>query len=136
MKYKKILFALIFAINVSSNDIPYYSAKYKFESDEIKIVGVREFKKNQDEIKISQRVSKVIARAGICSRREAEKYILEGRVTVDGQILSSPATLVNKQNLILVDGEKLPKPEKLKLWRYHKPPGLVSTHYDPQGRPK
>ena len=61
MKYRKILFALIFAINVSSNDIPFYSAKYKFESDEIKITGVREFKKNNDAYEMTFNASNLIA---------------------------------------------------------------------------
>ena len=61
MKYKKILFTLIFAINVSSNDIPFYSAKYKFESDEIKITGVREFKKNNDAYEMTFNASNLIA---------------------------------------------------------------------------
>ena len=61
MKYRKILFALIFAINVSSNDIPFYSAKYKFESDEIKITGVREFKKNNNGYEMKFNASNLIA---------------------------------------------------------------------------
>ena len=61
MKYKKILFTLIFAINISSNDIPFYSAKYKFESDEIKITGVREFKKNNDAYEMTFNASNLIA---------------------------------------------------------------------------
>ena len=61
MKYKKILFTLIFTINISSNDIPFYSAKYKFESDEIKITGVREFKKNNDAYEMTFNASNLIA---------------------------------------------------------------------------
>ena len=68
MKYRKILFALIFAINVSSNDIPFYSAKYKFESDEIKITGVREFKKNNDAYEMTFNASNLIASMNFSSK--------------------------------------------------------------------
>ena len=61
MKYKRMLFALIFAINVSSSDIPYYSAKYKFESNEITIIGVREFKKNEDVYEMTFNASNLLA---------------------------------------------------------------------------
>ena len=83
----------------------------------------------------SERIAKVIARAGLCSRREAERWISEGRVILDGKILDSPATVVSHNNKIVVDGELLPGAEKLKVWRYHKPAGLLTTHNDPEGRP-
>ena len=82
-----------------------------------------------------ERIAKVIARAGMCSRRDAERWISEGRVKIDGNILSSPAVTVNSTNKILVDGKPLPEPPTTRLWRYYKPQGLLTTHRDPQGRP-
>ena len=82
-----------------------------------------------------ERIAKVLARAGLCSRREAERWITDGRVKVDGKTLESPAFTVSSSNVILVDGNPLPQAQKQRLWRYHKPTGLVTTHKDPQGRP-
>jgi 23S rRNA pseudouridine2605 synthase len=81
------------------------------------------------------RIAKVIARAGICSRRDAEKMILEGLVQVDGVVIASPALNVTAANLITVNGNPLKAPEAARMWRYHKPPGLVTTHKDEKGRP-
>lgn len=81
------------------------------------------------------RIAKIIARSGLCSRREAERRIAEGRVTVNGRILDSPALNVEPSDRITVDGRPLPTPAPLKLWRYHKPKGRVTTHRDPEGRP-
>ncbi len=83
----------------------------------------------------AQRVAKVLARAGVCSRREAEQIILQGRVSVDGEILASPAINVTTAQDIRVDGKPIPQAEIPRLWRYHKPKGLVTTNRDPQGRP-
>jgi len=82
-----------------------------------------------------ERIAKVIARAGICSRREAEKLIADGRVTVDGKVLKSPAFNVTGRETIIVDGKKLPAQEPTRLWRYYKEAGLVTTARDPEGRP-
>lgn len=82
-----------------------------------------------------ERIAKVIARAGICSRRDAEKLIIQGRVDVDGKTIDSPALNITSKNIVLVDGEPLPGLEPTRLWRYHKPPGLVTSHKDPQERP-
>src|SRR5229473_7754048 len=82
-----------------------------------------------------ERIAKVMARAGLCSRRDAERWIAEGRVTVNGEVLTTPAVTVGPDNDIRVDGRPLPEPERARLWRYHKPSGLVTTHRDERGRP-
>src|SRR5579864_7789230 len=82
-----------------------------------------------------ERIAKVMARAGLCSRRDAERWIAEGRVAVDGAVLTSPAVTVTAESRIRVDGKPLPEPERARLWRYHKPPGLITTHRDEHGRP-
>jgi len=82
-----------------------------------------------------ERIAKVIARAGLCSRRDAERLIADGKVSVDGKVLTSPALNVTDQQIILVDGKPLPGREMTRLWRYYKPIGLVTTARDPQGRP-
>lgn len=80
------------------------------------------------------RIAKAIARAGICSRREAETYIAAGRITVNGKKISSPALNVTAKDKIKVDGKALPDQEPVKLWRYHKPKGLVTTAKDEKDR--
>lgn len=82
-----------------------------------------------------ERIAKRLARAGLCSRRDAERWIAEGRVAVDGKVLASPALTVTEASDIRVDGKPLPAAEPARLWRYHKPAGLVTTHRDEQGRP-
>jgi 23S rRNA pseudouridine2605 synthase len=82
-----------------------------------------------------ERIAKVIARAGLCSRREAERWIGEGRVSVDGEVITSPALNVTPAQGVAVDGRPRPGAEQRRLWRYHKPPGVLTTHRDPQGRP-
>ena len=81
------------------------------------------------------RIAKVIARAGICSRRDAEKLIQEGRVKLDGVVVTSPALNVTQNNVVQVDEKPLLQPEAARMWRYHKPGGLVTTHKDEKGRP-
>ncbi len=81
------------------------------------------------------RIAKVIARAGLCSRRDAEAWILEGRVSVDGEVLKTPAFTVTSKNKIKVDGKSLPQQKESQLWLYYKPKGLITTHKDEKGRP-
>ncbi len=82
-----------------------------------------------------ERIAKYLARAGIASRREAEKLIEQGIVTVDGKVLTTPAFKVKDGMDIRVDGARVRSKEPPRVWRYHKPSGLVTTHKDPQGRP-
>lgn len=81
-----------------------------------------------------ERVAKAIARAGVCSRREAEARIAAGRVAVNGRKIDTPATLVGPGDIVTVDGKPLPDKSPPRLWRYHKPVGLMTTHKDPEGR--
>jgi 23S rRNA pseudouridine2605 synthase len=82
-----------------------------------------------------ERIAKYLARAGVASRRDAERMIEAGRVTLNGMKLETPAITVTPNDVILVDGEPIPEIERTRLWLYHKPAGLVSTNRDPEGRP-
>jgi 23S rRNA pseudouridine2605 synthase len=82
-----------------------------------------------------ERIAKRLARAGLCSRREAERRIAEGRISVNGKTLESPAVTVTPQDEIIVDGKPLPDTEKTRLFIYHKTSGLVTTSKDEKGRP-
>ncbi|WP_158812497.1 pseudouridine synthase [Methylocapsa sp. S129] len=82
-----------------------------------------------------QRIAKVMARAGLCSRRDAEGWIAEGRVVVNGKKLDSPAFNVSENDDVRVDGKPLAAPERTRLFLYNKPRGLVTTARDPEGRP-
>ena len=81
------------------------------------------------------RIAKAMAQAGLCSRREAERWIEAGRVSVNGKQLNTPAVTVTSKDKVFVDGKALTRAERPRLWRYHKPKGLITTHSDPQGRP-
>ncbi len=81
-----------------------------------------------------ERVAKWLARAGIASRRDVEKMIAEGRVVVNGERLTTPAFFIKEGDSVTVDGALVKTPEAARLWRYHKPDGLVTTHKDPEGR--
>src|SRR3954470_10579307 len=81
-----------------------------------------------------ERIAKVMARAGLCSRRDAEKWIAAGRVSVNGKTLTSPAVVVTDADDVRVDGAPLPQADRARLWRFHKPKGLVTTHKDEKGR--
>ncbi len=89
----------------------------------------------EDSPEKGERIAKRLARAGLCSRREAERWIAAGRVKVDGRILDTPAFAVLARHRVEVDGRPLPGKAPPALWRYHKPAGLVTTNRDPQGRP-
>lgn len=92
-----------------------------------------ENEKHSSETK-GERIAKRMARAGVCSRRDAERWIAQGRVTLNGEVLSSPAVTVTEADAITVDGKPLQAPAPTRLWRYHKPKGLVTTHRDERGR--
>lgn len=91
--------------------------------------------RKSDNTATGERIAKVIARAGLCSRRDAERWIADGRVAVNGRVLASPAVNVGPTDRIAVDGVALPARERTRLWLYHKPKGLVTTARDPEGRP-
>ena len=79
-------------------------------------------------------MAKFLARAGLCSRRDAERLIAEGRVKLNGKVLDTPAVKVTAKDKVQVDGRPIGAAEPTRLWRYHKPSGLVTTHRDPGGR--
>ncbi|MBR0853814.1 pseudouridine synthase [Bradyrhizobium liaoningense] len=85
--------------------------------------------------KAGERIAKVLARAGLASRRDAEEMVTQGRVTVNGRVINSPALDVTQNDVVAVDGKPLPPRERTRLFLYHKPRGLMTTHDDPEGRP-
>jgi 23S rRNA pseudouridine2605 synthase len=85
--------------------------------------------------KAGERIAKVLARAGLASRRDAEEWVVQGRVSVNGRVINSPALDVTANDVIAVDGKPLPARERTRLFLYHKPRGLMTTHADPEGRP-
>jgi 23S rRNA pseudouridine2605 synthase len=82
-----------------------------------------------------ERIAKALARAGVCSRRDAERLIAEGRVSLNGKVLDTPAVKVGPSDRIVVDGKPIKSPERTRLWRYYKPKGLVTSHKDEKDRP-
>ena len=82
-----------------------------------------------------ERIAKWLSRAGVASRRDAERMVTEGRVALNNAVVTHPATFVAKDDLVVVDGKLVEQPDRTRLWRYHKPDGLMTTHRDPQGRP-
>ena len=84
---------------------------------------------------MTERIAKFMARSGVCSRRQAEEMIKQKRVTVNGKLLESPAFAVDGTETIMLDGEKLPQIQQTRLWLYHKPAGLLTTHKDTENRP-
>jgi 23S rRNA pseudouridine2605 synthase len=85
--------------------------------------------------KAGERIAKVVSRAGLASRRDAEEWIVQGRVSVNGRVINSPALDVTSRDVIMVDGKPLPERERTRLFMFHKPRGLMTTHADPEGRP-
>ncbi len=84
---------------------------------------------------MTERLAKFMARSGVCSRRGAEELISQGRVSINGEVVSTPAFNVSGDEKILLDGEKLPQKEITRLWLYYKPTGLVTSYKDEKGRP-
>src|SRR6201986_540051 len=81
------------------------------------------------------RVAKMLARGGVASRRDVERLIEAGRVALNGQVLTTPAVKVEAGDILTVDGEVVTEAEPARVFRYHKPLDLVTSHKDPQGRP-
>jgi len=81
------------------------------------------------------RIAKFLSRAGIASRRDAERMLAEGMITVNGKKITHPATFVTPDDVVQVKGKVVDQPDRTRVWRYHKPEGLVTTHKDPEGRP-
>ncbi len=96
---------------------------------------MRQMRDQNDQTAPGERIAKVMARAGLASRREAEAWIAAGRVAVNGAVIGSPALNVTAADRVTVDGKALPARERTRLFLYHKPRGLVTTHADPGGRP-
>lgn len=92
------------------------------------------FKTLFNDIDTEERISKRLARAGLCSRREAERWINAGRVSIDNKVINTPAINVSNKNKILVDGRPIPRKDKTKLWRYYKPRGQITSNKDTEGR--
>jgi 23S rRNA pseudouridine2605 synthase len=88
-----------------------------------------------DKVERGERIAKFLSRAGVASRRDAEAMIEAGRVRMNNEPVTHPAVFVKPGDMVLVDGKLVGAPERTRLWRYHKPEGLVTTHKDPQGRP-
>ncbi|WP_298264872.1 pseudouridine synthase, partial [Acidocella sp.] len=82
-----------------------------------------------------ERIAKYLSRAGITSRRDAEAMIAAGRIRLNNAPVSHPAVFVKDGDIVLVDGKPVGEPDRTRLWRFHKPEGLVTTHKDPEGRP-
>ena len=82
-----------------------------------------------------ERIAKIMAAVGLCSRREAERWIAAGRVVVNGQTLMTPACVIGEEDSVMVDGKPLGQKQSRRIWIYNKPAGLMTTNRDPQGRP-
>ena len=81
------------------------------------------------------RIAKFLSRAGIASRRDAERMLAEGAISLNGKKVTHPATFITTDDVVQVNGKVVDQPDRTRVWRYHKPEGLVTTHKDPEGRP-
>jgi len=81
-----------------------------------------------------EKIARRVARAGLCSRREAERWVAQGRIEVNGQKVDTPALRVAAEDVVVVDGKELAVKEPARLWRYYKPAGLITTNSDEKGR--
>lgn len=93
-----------------------------------------DFPKKKKSDHAGERIAKVMARVGLCSRRDAEAWIENGRVSVNGKVLTTAAVNVDTKDIVLVDGKPLPEKQLSRVWLYYKPKGLMTTAYDPEGR--
>ena len=89
---------------------------------------------SEDEAGRGERIAKWLSRAGVASRRDAERMLGEGRIRLNGQVVGHPASFVGEGDVVQIDGRVVDTPGRSRLWRYHKPDGLVTTHRDPEGR--
>ena len=81
------------------------------------------------------RIAKWLSRAGVASRRDVERMLTEGTIKLNGRTVTHPATFVCAEDTVQVNGKVVDQPDRTRVWRYHKPEGLVTTHKDPEGRP-
>jgi 23S rRNA pseudouridine2605 synthase len=81
------------------------------------------------------RIAKYLSRAGVASRRDVERMLTEGTIKLNGKVVTHPATFIATGDIVQVNGKVVDPPERTRMWRYHKPDGLVTTHKDPEGRP-
>ena len=89
----------------------------------------------QDDPRRGDRIAKYLARAGVASRRDAERLLAGGKIRLNNVTVTHPATFVVQGDLVTVAGKLVEEPDRTRLWRYHKPAGLMTTHSDPGGRP-
>jgi len=87
-----------------------------------------------EDVESAGRIAKWIARSGLCSRREAERWIEQGRVSINGKKIDTAANVVSARDDILVDGNPLPQPSRVRVWKMHKPVDTIVSDYDPYGR--
>jgi 23S rRNA pseudouridine2605 synthase len=81
------------------------------------------------------RIAKYLSRAGVASRRDVERMLVEGTIKLNGKTVTHPATFISAGDVVQVNGKVVDQPDRTRVWRYHKPEGLVTTHKDPEGRP-
>jgi 23S rRNA pseudouridine2605 synthase len=125
---ERALFALVPATRHNAWPMAFAPGQRKdFRSDEVPAP--------QAKSREPQRIAKILARAGVASRREIERMIAEGRIAIEGKVVETPATLIETLHGVTVDGKPVKPPAPARLFRYHKPAGLLTTERDPKGRP-